>query len=421
MEKNSKDFKKIIKLKYPEYIGTKDLEKFQKKNKNRLKEIEKSNLDLQTDDIFFDIFQKSQSNNNLKGINVSAKNNKDSTKLVSDIITKKYLMKKLNNPRKYLEKKMKNSNFPSFLLDYIHPHEYLFNHKIKGKNNINIKNNSNKNHELILNLNDNSDSSEIRSTRSIMSYYKKPKYFSRNKHSNNNIQNYSSRNKSKIFCTENNFFNRNTKSIIKKSRNKKYYLTENSNISNNKDLFITDYGTININKRKKELFNNLNDINERSNEINKDIKGYYVIEKKENTMGYKKLDKILSKLLDNNIKTDAETIKNLFKKMKKKNYFSELAQQYFSCKKKSFPLQTKQNFMKGLFKMNVMEKKETLFNYYRYNNDYTIKDGFNKLKEKELSKERTLFNKKITKMKNLNIKYIRTFNNTMNYLKTERK
>ena len=107
--------------------------------------------------------------------------------------------------------------------------------------------------------------------------------------------------------------------------------------------------------------------------------------------------------------------------MKKKNYFSELAQQYFSCKKKSFPLQTKKNFMKGLFKMNVMEKKETLFNYYRYNNDYTIKDGFNKLKEKELSKERTLFNKKITKMKNLNIKYIRTFNNTMNYLKTERK
>ena len=35
MEKNSKDFKKIIKLKYPEYIGTKDLEKFQKQNKNK--------------------------------------------------------------------------------------------------------------------------------------------------------------------------------------------------------------------------------------------------------------------------------------------------------------------------------------------------------------------------------------------------
>ena len=67
--------------------------------------------------------------------------------------------------------------------------------------------------------------------------------------------------------------------------------------------------------------------------------------------------------------------------------------------------------------MNLLEKKEKYINSYRYNNDYQIKNQFNKLKENEISKERNLFNHRITQMKNLNIINIESFYKTMNNIK----
>ena len=180
----SKDSKKIIRIKYPEYITTKELKKLQDKNDIELNEINKNNIYLQQQSIFSTKSKMNSFQNYLNEIYLSEKNKNENSKIKinPDNIIKKHLIKKLsnkrlNNPRKILENK--NKFFPSNLLDYIHPYEYLFNHKVKD--NINKANShriktENKNLQLHL-----SDISFISKEKNL---YKKTKYISRNKQIN---------------------------------------------------------------------------------------------------------------------------------------------------------------------------------------------------------------------------------------------
>ena len=406
----SKDSKKIIRIKYPEYITTKELKKLQDKNDIELNEINKNNIYLQQQSIFSTKSKMNSFQNYLNEIYLSEKNKNENSKIKinPDNIIKKHLIKKLrnkrlNNPRKILENK--NKFFPSNLLDYIHPYEYLFNHKVKD--NINKANShriktENKNLQLHL-----SDISFISKEKNL---YKKTKYISRNKQINIKINkteiNKKKEKEKKIKCrTENNFFNSNTPSIKKSRNDKKIFLTDTSRDKNN--------------ERKKEFLKSLSNITDRLNYIKKEIKSERKNSNKNiNINNEKKLNGILSKLSNINSKNyDIENIKNLFNQIKKKSFFADLSQQYSSYNKKTFPLPIKKKFLRELLKMNLLEKKEKFINSYRYNNDYQIKNQFNKLKENEISKERNLFNHRITQMKNLNIINIESFYKTMNNIK----
>ena len=406
----SKDSKKIIRIKYPEYITTKELKKLQDKNDIELNEINKNNIYLQQQSIFSTKSKMNSFQNYLNEIYLSEKNKNENSKIKinPDNIIKKHLIKKLrnkrlNNPRKILENK--NKFFPSNLLDYIHPYEYLFNHKVKD--NINKANShriktENKNLQLHL-----SDISFISKEKNL---YKKTKYISRNKQINIKINkteiNKKKKKEKKIKCkTENNFFNSNISSIKKSRNDKKIFLTDTSRDKNN--------------ERKKEFLKSLSNITDRLNYIKKEIKSERKNSNKNiNINNEKKLNGILSKLSNINSKNyDIENIKNLFNQIKKKSFFADLSQQYSSYNKKAFPLPIKKKFLRELLKMNLLEKKEKFINSYRYNNDYQIKNQFNKLKENEISKERNLFNHRITQMKNLNIINIESFYKTMNNIK----
>ena len=406
----SKDSKKIIGIKYPEYITTKELKKLQDKNDIELNEINKNNIYLQQQSIFSTKSKMNSFQNYLNEIYLSEKNKNENSKIKinPDNIIKKHLIKKLrnkrlNNPRKILENK--NKFFPSNLLDYIHPYEYLFNHKVKD--NINKANShriktENKNLQLHL-----SDISFISKEKNL---YKKTKYISRNKQINIKINkteiNKKKKKEKKIKCrTENNFFNSNISSIKKCRNDKKIFLTDTSRDKNN--------------ERKKEFLKSLSNITDRLNYIKKEIKSERKnSNKNKNINNEKKLNGILSKLSNINSKNyDIENIKNLFNQIKKKSFFADLSQQYSSYNKKTFPLPIKKKFLRELLKMNLLEKKEKYINSYRYNNDYQIKNQFNKLKENEISKERNLFNHRITQMKNLNIINIESFYKTMNNIK----
>ncbi len=406
----SKDSKKIIRIKYPEYITTKELKKLQDKNDIELNEINKNNIYLQQQSIFSTKSKMNSFQNYLNEIYLSEKNKNENSKIKinPDNIIKKHLIKKLrnkrlNNPRKILENK--NKFFPSNLLDYIHPYEYLFNHKVKD--NINKANShriktENKNLQLHL-----SDISFISKEKNL---YKKTKYISRNKQINIKINkteiNKKKEKEKKIKCrTENNFFNSNISSIKKSRNDKKIFLTDTSRDKNN--------------ERKKEFLKSLSNITDRLNYIKKEIKSERKNSNKNiNINNEKKLNGILSKLSNINSKNyDIENIKNLFNQIKKKSFFADLSQQYSSYNKKTFPLPIKKKFLRELLKMNLLEKKEKYINSYRYNNDYQIKNQFNKLKENEISKERNLFNHRITQMKNLNIINIESFYKTMNNIK----
>ena len=398
---------KKIKLEYPKYITTKELTSLQNKNENELHEININNLYLQQQSVFgtnskMNSFQNyyNEIYSSKKGKNEDSKLKINSDNIIRNIFIKKLKNKRLNNPRKYLENN--NKFFPSNLLDYIHPYEYLFNHKLKD----NIHNNSNKTEKkLELHL---SDINFIPK--------KKVKYFSRNQHINTmfskinktetNQRNMSIKKKKKIFQTENNYFKNNI-SGIKKSRNKK--------------IFLTDSSIAKTNKRKRELFRNLSNITNKLNIIKKELKNEYQNQDKNNNKtDDQKLNQILSKFFSNNFNskvTDEQTIKNLFKQIKKKYFFAELSRQYSSYNKKVFPLPIKKKFLQKLLKMDILEKKEKFLSSYRYNNDYEIKSEVNKLEENELSKNRSLFNKNTKKMKDLNIINIEFFQKTMKNIK----
>ena len=425
---NESQTKKII-IKFPKYISNKELEKLRKKFTHELNAIAESNLYL----------QQSNMNNNASKRNSFIKyfkevhnpynlNKKDNSKINSDLIIKKHLIKKLinkkiNNPRKYLEETT-NKFIPKNLLDFIHPYEYLFNHKIKN----NSKNSKNK--ELKLNLSDN-NFNNIKTDKNL--FNKKIKYFSRNKTHHLNItsinkteiQKNSFKPKQKIIKTESNFFNNKIPEIKKLNRNKKLLISnDNFNTSNNK-IFITENNLTKDKNRKKDFLKSLSNISGESKKIKKELIFERLLssrrlnyeDKQKNKIRFN-LDKMIQNLLGGEIYinkiTERQIIKNLFRQ-KKINYFSDLTRQYSSSyNKKTFRSPNNKKFMKELMKMDILEKKESLMNDYQYKNNYGVKIEVNKLQEKMNSEIRELFNKKITKMKNMNIINIESFYKNMN-------
>lgn len=420
--------KKII-LKFPKYISNKELEKLRNKYTYELNEITESNLYLQQSNMNNNASKRNSFIKYFKEIDNPYKNKEDNSKINSDLIFKKHLIKKLNNkkinnPRKYLEKTT-NKFIPKNLLDFIHPYEYLFNHKIKN-NNKNIKNK-----ELKLNLSDNNFNNNIKSDKNL--FNKKIKYFSRNKTQHLNItsinktkiQKNSFKQKQKIIKTENNFFNNKIPEIKKLSRNKKFLISnDNSNISNNK-IFITENNLTTDKNRKKDFLKSLSNISGESKKIKKELIFERVLSSRklnfENNHKNKNrfnLNKKIQNLLGGEIYInkiiERQIIKNLFRQ-KKINYFSDLTRQYSSSyNKKTFRSPNNKKFMKELMKMDILEKKESFMNDYQYKNNYGVKIEVNRLQEKMNSKIRKLFNKKITKMKNMNIINIESFYKNMN-------
>ena len=439
MEENSKEnnlynnvdksYPKKIILKFPKYISNKELEKLRNKYTYELNEITESNLYLQQSNMNNNASKRNSFIKYFKEIDNPYKNKEDNSKINSDLIFKKHLIKKLNNkkinnPRKYLEKTT-NKFIPKNLLDFIHPYEYLFNYKIKN-NNKNIKNK-----ELKLNLSDNNFNNNIKSDKNL--FNKKIKYFSRNKTQHLNItsinktkiQKNSFKQKQKIIKTENNFFNNKIPEIKKLSRNKKFLISnDNSNISNNK-IFITENNLTTDKNRKKDFLKSLSNISGESKKIKKELIFERVLSSRklnfENNHKNKNrfnLDKKIQNLLGGEIYInkiiERQIIKNLFRQ-KKINYFSDLTRQYSSSyNKKTFRSPNNKKFMKELMKMDILEKKESFMNDYQYKNNYGVKIEVNRLQEKMNSKIRKLFNKKITKMKNMNIINIESFYKNMN-------
>lgn len=413
---------KII-IKYPEYISTKKIQKLQNKYNNQINEITESYLYLQQSNINIDNSTRNSFMKYFKEIDDSKKNQNDNSKVNSDTNIKKHIIKKLknkkvNNPRKYLENK--NRGIPLILLDFIHPYEYLFNHKLK-----NNKNNKEKNKDFKYHLSE----TNYNSDKNL--FKKKLKLFPRNQ---NNL-NITPINKTEIqkntlnmkytkhkpIKRENNFLKNSISKIKKISKNKKYIMSTENNKTSNINIFITD-NSMNHKNRKKELLKSLSNLNEKTKKIKNEIindnestKNYFSEEKdKKDEFN---LDKSLFKILNKNIykKPTTQTIKNIFRHIKKKNSFSDLIRQYssFKNKKKSFNSPNKKKFLKELLKMDIVDKKETFLSNYQFKNNYEIRGGINQLQEKQNSKIRKLFNKKIIKMKNLNIKRIESFRKSM--------
>ena len=413
---------KII-IKYQEYISTKKIQKLQNKYNNQINEITESYLYLQQSNINTDNSTRNSFMKYFKEIDDSKKNQNDNSKVNSDTNIKKHIIKKLknkkvNNPRKYLENK--NRGIPLILLDFIHPYEYLFNHRIK-----NYKTNKEKNKDFKYHLSETSYNSDKNL------FKKKLKLFPRNQ---NNL-NITPINKTEIqkntlnmkytkhkpIKRENNFLKNSISKIKKISKNKKYIMSTENNKTSNINIFITD-NSLSHKNRKKELLKSLSNLNEKTKKIKNELindnesQKNYFSEEKDKKEEFN-LDKSLFKILNKNVykKPTTQTIKNIFRHIKKKNSFSDLIRQYssFKNKKKSFNSPNKKKFLKELLKMDIVDKKETFLSNYQFKNNYEIRGGINQLQEKQNSKIRKLFNKKIIKMKNLNIKRIESFRKSM--------
>ena len=418
---NNKSHPKKIIIQFPKYISNKELEKLRNKHSHELNSITESNLYLQQSNMNNNASKRNSFIKYFKERNNLYKTKEDNSKINSAVIINKRLIKKLNNkkinnPRKYLENT--NKFFPRNLLDFFHPYEYLFNHKIK---------NDSKNKELKLQLSDNNFNDNKRDTNL---FNKKIKYFSRNKtHKLNitpinktDIQKNSFKAKQKRIKTENNFFNSRIPKIKTLSRNKKFLISNDSSHTSHHNIFITENNITRNKERKKEFLKSLSNISGKSKRIKKElIHETELSERKSNIeinhKGRFNLDKMIQKLLDGDIYinkiTEDRIIKNLFRN-KKNNYFSDLTRQYSSYTKKPILSPSHKKFMNELKKMDVLEKNETFMNEYQYKKNYGVKMEVNRLQEKENSKIRKLFNKKITKMKNMNIINIESFYKNMN-------
>ena len=206
---------------------------------------------------------------------------------------------------------------------------------------------------------------------------------------------------------------------IKTSRSKKYCKSPNNNDNRARNTF-KKYSQI-----QKYFLRNITDINDNLNNIKTEImsenentnRNIKLNENKE-----KKLDKILSSLSSikksepkNN--SDINIIKHLFKQIKKKNHFNELTRQYSTYNKRISKNSFKKKLVNELIKLNIIEKNEILLSNMQYKENYELKKEINKLEENDMSKERKIFNYKITKMKNMNIKNIEYFRKNINKLK----
>ena len=232
-------------------------------------------------------------------------------------------------------------------------------------------------------------------------------------------------NKRKDFFTERNlsYKTRNSKRYFISSKN--HIFNRNSNELNNnyknyKRILTSEKSKDKIRKQnRKKLLNEIADINEELKTIQNDL-----INQQEDD-SYLKLEELIKKSQSDNIVTNIliekgrikfESIKELFKKMKQKNFLSELKLQYFKYKKGN-ESSYKKRFLKELKKIDLIEKKEAFLRDLAYKMNYDIRRGVNRLKEKDLSKEREIFNRKTDKIGKMNINNIKNFIKNMNKFK----
>ena len=235
-------------------------------------------------------------------------------------------------------------------------------------------------------------------------------------------------NKNKDFFLEKNLSYKITK------KNKRFFVSSKNHIFNRNNNELTNIYKDNKRERvltseksmdkirkqnKKKLLNEIADINEELKTIQNDL-----INRQEDD-SYLKLEELIKKSQNDNIviniliekgRIKFESTKELFKKMKQKNFLSELKMQYFTYKKGN-ESSYKKRFLKELKKIDLIEKKEALLRDLAYKKNYDIRRGVNKLKEKDLSKEREIFNRKTDKIGKMNINNIKIFIKNMNKFK----
>ena len=233
-------------------------------------------------------------------------------------------------------------------------------------------------------------------------------------------------NKSKDFFSERNL------SYMTTQKSKRYFISsKNHNFDRNnnelngiyknyKRVLTSEKSMDKIRKHnKKILLNEIADINEELKTIQNDL-----INRQEDD-SYLKLEELIKKSQNDNIVTNIliekgrikfESTKELFKKMKQKNFLSELKMQYFTNKKGN-ESSYKKRFLKELKKIILIEKKEALLRDLAYKKNYDIRRGVNRLKEKDLSKEREIFNRKTDKIGKMSINIIKNFIKNMNKFK----
>ena len=222
-------------------------------------------------------------------------------------------------------------------------------------------------------------------------------YFSRTLRAHN-------KNKKYLISSENtdkasNFLNNSSK------RNKKGLSTETSLIKKKyNDNFVKEI--TNINEQLNDIKNNI--ISKKEYDDNDIYKKFEEIKRitKENM--------IVANILVEKGRVSFQSTKELFTKMKQRSFIGDLTKQYFTCKKSKYDSSIKKKFLKELKKIDILEKKDALLRNLAYKTNYEIRKGVNKLKENDLSKERKIFNKKIVKMKQLNINNFEQYIKSMN-------
>ena len=364
--------------------------------------------------------------------NYSEVNQINSTKFFLDKNSKNNLT--LNESNNYFKKYNSNINFYKHKLETIDTKN-----KTIDNFNINYKNNSNNkkiNDFNEINITDNKDydnnknykieSNIITSRTNDTEGFKPEKMKPSSPILILSEENETNNNKAKDFFQERNLSYKTTKN------SKRYFIFSKNHIfnRNNKELndiyknykrrLASEKSMDKIKKQnKKKLLNEIADINEELKTIQNDL-----INRQEDD-SYLKLEELIKKSQNDNIVTNIliekgrikfESVKELFKKMKQKNFLSELKMQYFTCKKGN-DSSYKKRFLKELKKIDLIEKKEALLRDLAYKKNYDIRRGVNRLKEKDLSKEREIFNRKTDKIGKMNINNIKNYIKNMNKFK----
>ena len=439
---NSKQSKNIIKDK-PSFL--KDSLNPYKKNKTNIFDI--------SNDKFLSKNQRKKNMTNTNFSNVIGKKNKNENIFLTSYKRNYSEVNKNSSPKFFLDKNSKSNLTLNESNNYFHKYNSnitFYKHKsetIDAKNktidnfNINYRNNSNNNivNDLNeINITDNKDydnsnhrnykiesniiTSRTNDTEGLKLDKMKPDSQILILSEENNPNN----NKSKDFFSERNL------SYMTTQKSKRYFISsKNHNFDRNnnelngiyknyKRVLTSEKSMDKIRKHnKKILLNEIADINEELKTIQNDL-----INRQEDD-SYLKLEELIKKSQNDNIVTNIliekgrikfESTKELFKKMKQKNFLSELKMQYFTNKKGN-ESSYKKRFLKELKKIILIEKKEALLRDLAYKKNYDIRRGVNRLKEKDLSKEREIFNRKTDKIGKMSINIIKNFIKNMNKFK----
>ena len=439
---NSKQSKNIIKDK-PSFL--KDSLNPYKKNKTNIFDI--------INDKFLSKNQRKKNMTNTNFSNVIGKKNKNENIFLTSYKRNYSEVNKNSSPKFFLDKNSKSNLTLNESNNYFHKYNSnitFYKHKsetIDAKNktidnfNINYRNNSNNNivNDLNeINITDNKDydnsnhrnykiesniiTSRTNDTEGLKLDKMKPDSQILILSEENNPNN----NKSKDFFSERNL------SYMTTQKSKRYFISsKNHNFDRNnnelngiyknyKRVLTSEKSMDKIRKHnKKILLNEIADINEELKTIQNDL-----INRQEDD-SYLKLEELIKKSQNDNIVTNIliekgrikfESTKELFKKMKQKNFLSELKMQYFTNKKGN-ESSYKKRFLKELKKIILIEKKEALLRDLAYKKNYDIRRGVNRLKEKDLSKEREIFNRKTDKIGKMSINIIKNFIKNMNKFK----